>query len=362
LEDSECIIGKKDAALASKEARIKELVAKNNEFEAQAQRKVVELQCWRSTHDSAKATAVTQSIDFQLVIGENSTQLGIEEEIEKHLCVEKCQTLADERSHEVKVLLEQFSALKQEKVEAKKQITVMKDKDMERKLAEEQQKAQNLTAENARLIYQMTTDKSISDVEKKHLWRQIADQRTETKRLEQEVFRLASKLIIAERQLNEFSRDEAKAKENLKPSTESPINQCFAVPEEQPDDANQCDAAFENKTMPDPHLLDTALKGDKHRIEMLEHQLNLYRILLKQGNEFRNVPHINIKLMETGLHKDAPTKGYVNAQYYSSLERTRGQRAMSASYGPETTSVKIEPAASVFELDHLVMVDYEDFY
>ncbi len=85
------------------------------------------------------------------VLSDNSDKTKTISTSQKDL--EKCQTLTNEGSHEVKVFVEQFSALNQQKAEPRKHIIAMKENDVEQKLAEEQQKAQNFTAKNAHLIY-----------------------------------------------------------------------------------------------------------------------------------------------------------------------------------------------------------------
>jgi hypothetical protein len=159
--------------------------------------------------------------------------------------------------------------------------------------------------------------------------------------------------MIAERQVDELCRGDDKVRENFSP---------FAAPKssrvEEPGSIIYRHAPFEYTRVPRP--LDPVPAPDKRRVEVLEQQLKIYQALLDQDNinNFRGLSRVQELLMESGLHKDHPAKGYVNPQYYSYVEHVRGQAALSAPCRP----FKPQDPSGLFELDNLEMIDGEDLF
>ena len=182
----------------------------------------------------------------------------------------------------------------------------------EETLKEERKKIQTLGAENARLAFQQTIDKGSFDAQKKSLWREVQERRQEIERLEADVHRLAVKLAAAGKiaaggnvtSTYPFATPSPEAIAALKTRAEEPENFVHR------------NAPFDYKVTPNLDHPATAAAQTRDRIQALEDQLYLYRVILTDGNKMLNAPGIRHKLIQTGLYMGAPTKTYVKPEYY----------------------------------------------
>lgn len=226
------------------------------------------------------------------------------------------------------------------------------------KLEQEQKKSQTLAAENAGLAFQLTTDKSVHEVEKKQLWNQIEVGKMEIERLDQDVFRLANKLMAVNGPNND-----PKAMENLNPLAPPPQQAVATLKAEveQPENFVHRQAPFDYTIVSNPNSPASAAVATQRRIDALEEQLKIYRVLLEEGNKYRKASGIRAKLLEAGLFMGQPFKSYATSQYYRGIGKARGNGGGDDVEGglaySEYSTVPV-PA----ELDNTEMVEWEELF
>lgn len=60
--------------------------------------------------------------------------------------------------------------------------------------------------------------------------------------------------------------------------------------------------------------------SDEKKVEALQQQIKLYQALLNETTSDKVERRVKRKLVESGLHKNSPTKGHVQPQYFSYRE------------------------------------------
>lgn len=183
------------------------------------------------------------------------------------------------------------------------------------KLNEERKKSRALAAENTQLAFQVASHRGTFEAERKGLWAQIKEHKQEIERLNQDTFRLASKLTTttAKENTNPFATPSRQDVAALKLKTEQPDNFIFR------------NAAFDYDVVPNPDSPVTVENTKRDYIARLEDQMRCYRKLLKEGKEFKDDAEICAKTARMGLHKDSPKKSYVNPQYYDEVMRAQSE-------------------------------------
>jgi chromosome segregation ATPase len=181
------------------------------------------------------------------------------------------------------------------------------------KLNEERKISKALAAENTQLAFQVASHKGTFEAERKGLWAQIKEQKQEIERLDQDVFRLASKLTAAA------------AKENSNPFADpSPRNvAALKLKVEQPDNFIFRNGAFDYDVVPNPDSPVTAENVKRDYVARLEDQLRIYRVLLENGNKMKKPPGIREKLFATGLYARSPHKTYVTPEYFRDVQKLK---------------------------------------
>jgi hypothetical protein len=182
------------------------------------------------------------------------------------------------------------------------------------KLNEERKKSKALAVENTQLAFQVASHKGTFEAERKGLWAQIKEQKQEIERLDQDVFRLASKLTAA-----------AAAKENSNPFADPSPRDVAALKlkAEQPDNFIIRNGAFDYDVVPNPDSPVTAENMKRDYVARLEDQLRIYRVLLENGNKMKKSPGIRERLLGTGLYARRPHKTYVTPEYFRDVQKLK---------------------------------------
>lgn len=236
--------------------------------------------------------------------------------------------------------------------------TANSTQELETWLLEEQRKAKKFEAENIRLTHQLTTEKAGFEAERKSMRRQINDGKAEIARLEQDVARLANKLMLTECKVNDINRIHGKLKENAYQK-----HNLFLVPENLYR-STELGVIADGQAIFDNAII-TLTSGtlDKKDDDALARQVKIYEALVELENQAQDpieMQQIQARLMQSGLHKDCPRKGYVDSAYYNRSAVSRGLNPLAASF--DLAASVPESLAEVFELDYLEMTDSEDVY